>query len=267
MAKISIKTDFKDGDKLFSVQLNNNFKTIQEAWDAVNGIVWQGDNNEDVVMYKGTTEEIENKSVINGQVIWNTDTGEMYLDANDQRINTGSGNTVTISEIQPTADGAHKIWVKPSKMINTAERYIVDSMSGDEVDKSPSVHAAKSYVDNTKKEITDAEVYSTTEVKTNKVWIDGKPMYRKVVEIPSFVIGVTTNIAHNISDIDFAMLKGVLYDPTNKLRRTFNWNRQTNSTSDCYLQCGDTELTYLVGNSFVGFEILYIIIEYTKTTD
>ena len=27
--------------------------------------------------------------------------------------------------------------------------------------------------------IMDAEVYSTTEVKTNKVWIDGKPIYRK----------------------------------------------------------------------------------------
>lgn len=29
--------------------------------------------------------------------------------------------------------------------------------------------------------VSNAEVYSTTEVKTNKTWIDGKPIYRKVV--------------------------------------------------------------------------------------
>lgn len=42
----------------------------------------------------------------------------------------------------------------------------------------------KTVVNNNATELTNvinAEVYSTNEVKTNKVWIDGKPIYRKVL--------------------------------------------------------------------------------------
>lgn len=35
--------------------------------------------------------------------------------------------------------------------------------------------------DDTVQGIINGESYSTTEVKTNKVWIDGKPIYRKVI--------------------------------------------------------------------------------------
>lgn len=31
----------------------------------------------------------------------------------------------------------------------------------------------------------DTDVYSTTETKTNKIWIDNKPIYRKVVSLPA----------------------------------------------------------------------------------
>ena len=38
---------------------------------------------------------------------------------------------------------------------------------------------------------TGADVYSTSEVKTNKVWIDGKPIYRKVVQNTENITGET----------------------------------------------------------------------------
>lgn len=40
-----------------------------------------------------------------------------------------------------------------------------------------------------------SDVYSTSEVKTNKVWIDGKPIYRKVIKD----INVTSNMSETIS--------------------------------------------------------------------
>lgn len=40
-----------------------------------------------------------------------------------------------------------------------------------------------------------SDVYSTKEVKTNKVWIDGKPIYRKVIKD----INVTSNMSETIS--------------------------------------------------------------------
>lgn len=39
----------------------------------------------------------------------------------------------------------------------------------------------KEYVDNSV-----LDIYSTTEVKTNKVWVDGKPLYRAVLYISSY---------------------------------------------------------------------------------
>ena len=32
-------------------------------------------------------------------------------------------------------------------------------------------------------DIKDGEVYSTNEIKTNKIWINGKPIYRKVFDV------------------------------------------------------------------------------------
>ena len=62
----------------------------------------------------------------------------------------------------------------------------------------------------------DTEVYSTNEVKTNKVWIDGKPIYRKCftglsVSFPSgtptgFINVVATSSIPNINKITSAML-------------------------------------------------------------
>jgi hypothetical protein len=115
MAKIRIKTDFVDGNKLFAAQLNNNFKTIQEAWESENTIVWQGDNNESVQMFRGTTEEVKNRDIENGQILWNVETGETFLDTDDKRVNTGSGTVVAIQEEEPDNE-ATKLWINPEEI-------------------------------------------------------------------------------------------------------------------------------------------------------
>ena len=45
-----------------------------------------------------------------------------------------------------------------------------------------------------------SEVYSTNEVKTNKIWIDGKPIYRKVVHISSLPNNTSTSYDTGISN-------------------------------------------------------------------
>lgn len=44
------------------------------------------------------------------------------------------------------------------------------------------------------------DIYSTDEVKTNKVWIDGKPIYRKVISSSSFTASLSVSIP-NIKEI------------------------------------------------------------------
>lgn len=68
-----------------------------------------------------------------------------------------------------------------SEIAQNDEMLIYDISAGaDNPTKKTTVGTIKNYMaDNIK------DVYSTDEVKTNKVWIDGKPIYRKVVEITS----------------------------------------------------------------------------------
>lgn len=117
MANVSLKADFKDGDKLFAQQLNNNFNAIMAALSAMNKIVWQDDPDDTVVTFRGTTEEINSRDIIDGQLLYDTSTGETYIDYGSQRISTGSGNAIFIGEDEPT-NPATQLWIDPTEMLN-----------------------------------------------------------------------------------------------------------------------------------------------------
>lgn len=151
MSKISIKTDFADGDKLFAQELNNNFSVIeaginaneenlQEVIDqaieeldeeleeitADRGWDWNGGDR--VTFFKGNTSAISGKAITNGQLLYNTDTGETALDDDNTRIVTGSGNVISVSDSAPT-NLATKEWIKPVTVdgVATAEEYFRNS--------------------------------------------------------------------------------------------------------------------------------------------
>ena len=114
MANADLKTNFKNGDKLYDYELNNNFKAIKAALEAMNKIVWQNDDNASLVMFAGTTEQITNRELIEGQLLYNTQTGETYIDAkvdeNIKRISTGGGTSIQIGGTEPTNE-ATKLWI------------------------------------------------------------------------------------------------------------------------------------------------------------
>lgn len=150
MSKISIKTDFADGEKLFAQDLNNNFlvieaginaneENLQEVIDqaiveldneleeitADRGWDWNGGDR--VTFYKGDTTAINSREIVNGQLLYNTATGETALDDNGSRITTGSGNVVVVSDTEPT-NLSTKEWIKPTTIEGTptAEEYFRD---------------------------------------------------------------------------------------------------------------------------------------------
>ena len=50
------------------------------------------------------------------------------------------------------------------------------------------------------------DIYSTNEVKTNKKWINGKPIYKKTFQFgPSAFTTQRQDIAHNIANIDMVV--------------------------------------------------------------
>lgn len=110
----------------------------------------------------------------------------------------------------------------------------------------------------------NTDVYSTSEVKTNKVWIDGKPIYRRVWH-GNLGSGTGENILEDLSA--WGIDNVVRYDGTMH-EGTGNWI--------CCQPIG----SYLVGWYITGYKLKenhtqsayngkesWVTIEYTKTTD
>lgn len=108
--------------------------------------------------------------------------------------------------------------------------------------------------------INGLETYSTDETKTNKVWIDGKPIYRKVIT------GNVSNgsIAHGLTNVDFVNAYGYFiagsgnFMPLPSLRVTYN-----NYSAGFYVNA--TNVMFDKGADVTG--TAYITLEYIKTTD
>lgn len=98
--------------------------------------------------------------------------------------------------------------------------------------------------------------YSTTEQKTGGYWIDGKPIYRKVIE-QNFGTGQTV-ITHNLGIsryIDVKVFVGSIQYVNSYLSSQYNISVYDLNVNTFAVTC----------YSWVGSG--YIILEYTKTTD
>lgn len=108
------------------------------------------------------------------------------------------------------------------------------------------------------------DIYSTNEVKTNKVWIDGKPVYRTVY---------TGNLsdgakAHGLSNFEIRNIEGCF-----KNTRTNNYFkipsvRPNYSNYEIGIYTTDTNIEFDIGTAVDTQYIAYeVILEYTKTAD
>ena len=105
------------------------------------------------------------------------------------------------------------------------------------------------------------DVYSTNEVKTNKIWIDGKPIYRIVFKTNSWQSSISISSLNIETPID---AYGYVYTNGNQWRHLpFYGSAENNSTID--VKTNELVITSGTGGYCKG--PLQIIFEYTKTTD
>lgn len=94
------------------------------------------------------------------------------------------------------------------------------------------------------------DVYSYNEVKTNKIWVDGKPIYRIILETQT----TQTDIAHNIANIDeITNVETLLKQPSGM------FSKQDGSVTFI------NKTIYVVYGQVNG--LWKVFVEYTKTTD
>lgn len=110
--------------------------------------------------------------------------------------------------------------------------------------------------------------YSTEETFTGKHWIDGKPIYRKVIDFGSLPNNTTKYIPHNINNID-KVIKIMGYATEIGTKNFYPLPLQYKGADSSY------NVEILINNNNVvavasqdrSMYIAYVILEYTKTTD
>lgn len=113
------------------------------------------------------------------------------------------------------------------------------------------------------------DVYSTTEVKTNKTWIDGKPIYRKVVQFNGLSGTSVNNIPLGLTNASEILptSTAMLYESSGRAY-SYQYNNIYNVQVDvgAFFDLENNRLTVKQFGEF-GFTKGYVIVEYTKTTD
>ena len=115
------------------------------------------------------------------------------------------------------------------------------------------------------------DIYSSSETKTNKIWINDKPIYRKVVAV-NFGNNTTVSTAHNISNIDMVINARLIWYDTSD-NRWFNRDKDAGSNSTYFVKLESISSTNIrvQCNGNVSWNSRtkdkYVIMEYTKTTD
>lgn len=105
-------------------------------------------------------------------------------------------------------------------------------------------------------------LYSTDEIKTTDKWIDGKPIYRRIIKLNS---STTTNtyVNHGIENIDKIITSFItILDSGNYLT---NWVRT--DSNYCISVAFSPTRYFIYKSNNLTINDGWIIVEYTKTTD
>lgn len=210
---------------------------------------------------QGIYDNDGNISVINGTLGVDTNTwvgttaygeGDIVI-YNDKIYQNISGTSTTTNPAEDTTN-----WDEISI-------FDTDSINDDLIDKTKFIKNTNTnssvntyscdYVNN-------ANTYSTTETKTDMTWIDGKPIYRKVLSFSTnATINVWDNHPHGISNLDKPL-------PTCKMAVTYNgsWYICPNDlVIEMYVNA--VNLSYYNNSTALANQPAIAILEYTKTTD
>lgn len=104
--------------------------------------------------------------------------------------------------------------------------------------------------------------YSTNEIKTGDTWIDGRPIYRKVIEANNVSLSSSgVNIPSGITNVGVVTKLDINMKFTDNSWFSF-WH-----LTDIKLANNNDITLYTDSSSTATFQKIYIIIEYTKTTD
>ena len=187
------------------------------------------------------------------------------------------GDEVEIGTTQPTSE-SNKIWINTNEVSNLGTE-VVNSMSGSEITKSPSVNATKTYISNVIKSTTTSSTtdtyscnyinglntYSTTE-ETICGNYNGSPLYRKVINIGNLPNASYADTATGLTNVTIINIYGRAVGGTlgNTLTMPYVGTAvESNISLSYYLPTNSIRIqTNTDRSGFIG----YVTLEYIKNT-
>ena len=106
--------------------------------------------------------------------------------------------------------------------------------------------------------------YSTSEIKTNKVWIDNKPLYSKVIYDTTSRSAGSYNISHGISNYGEIISYKVMCYQSSTIIHDGSSTSALSGSERITSYFNDTNISIRTSWPIVK---TIVIIEYTKTTD
>lgn len=115
------------------------------------------------------------------------------------------------------------------------------------------------------------ENYTTNEINTGKLWIDGKPIYRKVIEYSTQPASGNNTFNHGILNVDkFIDIETIICRKDKVFHFAPRYTPGETSWNFYYDDITTTKITFNCGSQLRNgtyWGTSYFIFEYTKTTD
>lgn len=190
-------------------------------------------------------------------------TGKFYHDTNVKNILEGAfsytdGNALNLANSATSTSGYVEFDASKSNPIYSGEHVQQNGIAVTFIIKALKV--SDKYSD------TPKDIYSTDEVVTDKVWIDGKPIYRKVVTQT-----ITTSSSENIiSGFDISLIDNIIsfYGSIKQPSGTITPISYSASEEDGAFICmSKARNSFVLYTKAYGAGDVILIVEYTKTTD
>lgn len=109
------------------------------------------------------------------------------------------------------------------------------------------------------------DIYSTNEIKTNKIW-DGKPIYRKVIKDINVTSNMSETISTGLSNVNVINIYGEYHTTDYGIVQTIPY---ISSSKEYVIEIismnNGANIRYRTASGFNGKS--NIVLEYTKTTD
>ncbi len=177
--------------------------------------------------------------------------------ANDEtkKIHAGEvGGNIPIQDTAPASPEEDDLWIDTSEPEEMQEAIV------NEYSTSTSDTYSCDYIN-------DLLTYSTTEINTGKTWIDGKPIYRKVINVGSLPNASSIDISTDIFSAENKFITQIYCIGASNQGEFLKIPYYGDANNYVNIYVSSTHKIVIATGSDRSRFTGYVIVEYTKTTD